>query len=284
MSFYLGTKRKYGEIIAKVLKNYKGNTCYDVFGGSGSLCCQLSSFFDKIVYNEKNIFISNFLKIAFDKFDNNQFDEWWQNEVLQYFITDKESYFSIRTSFNSKENDFEKQCIQYFWLNNTCTSSLVRWNKNKVPNNPWYFNQAYCGKTVNAEKIKETLLQGFNCIKDKNFKINCLDYEDLQFDDGALLFVDPPYDNTYSCYLPETWDSERFVKWVQEKSKEHNICLFGTTKTDDFSDTKNLKPFFDLGWKVLVLSEKSFKNVSPHGNNENSQDRTNQRDIMLYNF
>ncbi|MBR6610772.1 MAG: DNA adenine methylase [Campylobacter sp.] len=285
ISAYLGTKRKYGEKIAEIVKNYKGTTCYDIFGGSGSLSCQLSPFFDKIVYNEKNPFISNFIGIALDKYIFHQFNEWWENEVLPWYIGDKETYFSVRSSFNSKEKGFATQCIQYFWLNHTCTSALVRWNGKKIPDNPWYFNQAYCGKVVNAEKIKETLIQGLECIKDKNFETHFSDYEDLHLDDGALLLVDPPYDNTYSDYLPESWDSERFVKWLQEKSKKHCVCLFGSTKTDDFSDTKNLKPFFDAGWKVLVLSEKAFKGVSPHGeHHENAQDRSTQKDVMLYNF
>lgn len=285
ISSYLGTKRKYGDKIAEVVKNYKGTTCYDIFGGSGSLSCQLSPLFDKIVYNEKNIFVSKFIEIALDKYINGIFENWWVNEVLAWEIKDRDLYFGVRERFNSKSDPFEVQCIQYFWLNHTCTSALVRWNKNKIPDNPWYFNQAYCGKVVNAEKIKETLMDGLSCVKDKIFETHHNDYEDVQLDDGALLLVDPPYDNTYSDYLPESWDSERFVNWLTEKSKKHCICLFGSTKTDDFSDTKNLKPFFDAGWKVLVLSEKAFKGVSPHGmNHDKAQDRSTQKDVMLYNF
>ena len=285
ISAYLGTKRKYGEKIAGVVEKYKGTTCYDIFGGSGSLSCQLAPMFDKIVYNEKNIFISSFIAIALDNYRKGLFNSWWENSVLPWYINDRESYFSFRERFNLKTNSFETQCIQYFWLNHTCTSALVRWNGHKIPDNPWYFNQAYCGKVVNAEKIKEVLVDGLSCIAEKKFETHRSDYEDLFFDDGALLLVDPPYDNTYSDYLPESWDSERFVKWLQEKSKKHCVCLFGSTKTDDFSDTKNLKPFYDAGWKVLVLSEKAFKGVSPHGiNHENAQNRTTQKDVMLYNF
>ena len=34
---------------------------YDIFGGSGSLTCQLAPCFDRLVYNEKNIFIAIFI-------------------------------------------------------------------------------------------------------------------------------------------------------------------------------------------------------------------------------
>ncbi len=285
ISSYLGTKRKYGEKIAEVVKNYKGTTCYDVFGGSGSLICQLSPLFNKLIYNEKNVFLSSFIEIAYNKFLNDQFDSWWENDVMAWEITDRDIYFGVRERFNNKSDLFEIQCIQYFWLNLTCTSSLVRWNKNKIPNNPWYFNQAWCGKVIKAEATKQVLLDGLNCIKNKDFEIHHNDYEDIVYDDAALLLVDPPYDNTYSGYIPEDWNSERFVNWVKEKSKNHCMCLFGSTKTEDFSDTKNLKPFYDLGWKVLILSEKAFRGVSPHGvNHENAQERTTQKDVMLYNF
>lgn len=284
-SAYLGTKRKYGEKIAEITSQHKGKTCYDIFGGSGSLTCQLSPFFDKLIYNEKNIFVARFIEIAYDKFSNDLFDEWWENEVMAWEISGKELYFGVRERFNNKCDSFEVQCIQYFWLNHTCTSALVRWNKNKVPDNPWYFNQAYCGKVINSEKTKQILLDGLKCVQDKDFETHCSDYEDLSTEDGALLLIDPPYDNTYSDYLPESWDSDRFVAWLKEKSKTNPVCLFGSTKEDDFSDTKNLKPFFDAGWKVLVLSEKAFNGVSPHGeNHENAQDRTKQKDVMLYNF
>ena len=285
ISSYLGTKRKYGEKIAEVIQNIDITTCYDIFGGSGSLSCQLAPFFDKIVYNEKNIFLSKFIEIAYNKFKNNTFDIWWDNVVIKWYIDSKEKYFEIRQRFNEKIDDFEQQCAQFFWLDHTCTSSLIRWNGHKVPDNPWYFNQAYNGKVVNAEKIKEVLLNGLSCIKDKYFEIYSDDYEDIDLENGSLLMVDPPYDNTYSDYLPESWDSERFVKWLIDKSKTYKVCLFGSTKVNDFSDTKNLKPFYDAGWKVLVLSEKAFKGVSPHGmSHKNAQDRTSQKDVMLYNF
>jgi hypothetical protein len=51
LASYLGTKRKYGTKIASVLSDLKIDTCYDVFGGSGSLTCQLAPLFDIIIYN-----------------------------------------------------------------------------------------------------------------------------------------------------------------------------------------------------------------------------------------
>lgn len=284
ISSYLGTKRKYGDKIAEVIKSCGEKTLYDVFGGSGSLTCQLAPYFDRLIYNEKNIFISTFIELAYSHFKDGTFDEWFDSSVKAWYIGSKERYFEIRERFNSQLDDFDQRCIQFFWLDHTCTSSLIRWNGHKIPGNPWYFNQAYNGKVVNADNIKETLKNGLACINNKEFEIHPDDYEDLAIEKG-LLMVDPPYDNTYSDYLPENWDSERFVKWLIEKSKTNPVCLFGSTKVDDFSDTKNLKPFYDLGWKVLVLSEKAFKGVSPHGvSHDKAQDRSKQRDVMLYNF
>ena len=45
ISSYLGTKRKYGDKIAEVIKSCDEKTLYDVFGGSGSLPCQLAPYF-----------------------------------------------------------------------------------------------------------------------------------------------------------------------------------------------------------------------------------------------
>ena len=166
-----------------------------------------------------------------------------------------------------------------FWII-TITIQRIDAINVKTPTPVAIFN----GKVVNADNIKETLKNGLACVNNKEFEIHPDDYEDLVIEKG-LLMVDPPYDNTYSDYLPEPWDSERFVKWLTEKSKTNPVCLFGSTKVDDFSDTKNLKPFFDAGWKVLVLSEKAFKGVSPHGSDyDKAQDRSTQKDVMLYNF
>ena len=282
ISSYLGTKRKYGDKIAEVIKSCNEKTLYDVFGGSGSLTCQLAPYFNRLVYNEKNIFIASFIQWACYYY--NDFDDWFNSSVKPWCITSKEKYFEIRERFNNQLDDFNQRCAQFFWLNHSCTSSLIRWNGKKVPDNPWYFNQAFNGTIVNVDNIKATLKNGLDCVINKEFEIHSSDYEDLTIEKG-LLMVDPPYDNTYSGYLPESWDSERFVKWLTEKSKTNPVCLFGSTKVDDFSDTKNLKPFYDLGWKILVLSEKAFKGVSPHGvNHDGAQDRSTQRDVMLYNF
>lgn len=282
ISSYLGTKRKYGDKIAEVIKSCDEKTLYDVFGGSGSLTCQLAPYFNRLVYNEKNTFIASFIQWACYYY--NDFDNWFNSSVKPWCINSKEKYFEIRERFNNQLDDFNQRCAQFFWLNHSCTSSLIRWNGKKVPDNPWYFNQAFNGRIVNVDSVKATLKNGLDCVINKEFEVQSSDYEDLAIEKG-LLMVDPPYDNTYSGYLPESWDSERFVKWLTEKSKTNPVCLFGSTKVDDFSDTKNLKPFYNLGWKVLVLSEKAFKVVSPHGvNHSGAQDRSTQRDVMLYNF
>ena len=57
-----------------------------------------------------------------------------------------------------------------------CTSSLVRWNTKKSTKENWYFNQAYNGKVVNRDNIKDVLLQGLKCVSNKNFSIYKYDY------------------------------------------------------------------------------------------------------------
>lgn len=296
---YLGNKRKYGEKIAEVVKNTGCSTLVDMFGGSGSLTCQLAPYFKTVIYNDKNKYISLFIYLAITSYREDRFDSFWE-ECMAYFISDKESYMKVRTMFNESGASEEQKSMMYFWLNNTCTSALVRWNKNKIPGNPWYFNQAYCGKKVDAEGIKSVLLDGVKSVNNCGFIPTSFDYQlvmDSVFRHGAydvgdgasdecLILCDPPYDNTYSGYIPEDWHPGPFVDWVSFMSEhEHyKMCLFGTTKTDDFSDTMNLKPFYDAGWKVLVLSEKAFKGVSPHSDKDNKQDRSKQRDVMLYNF
>lgn len=282
-SSYLGTKRKYGDIIAPIVKG-TSTILYDVFGGSGALSCQLSPFFEKVRYNEKNIYIAAFITSAVIARNSGTFDKFWSS-VMEYFIDDKESYMRVRDQFNTGNLEKDKKCYAYFWLTHTCTSALVRWNKNKIPGNPWYFNQAYCGKKVDPNKVKDVLLEAIDAVKNVSFSVQSDDYENVIIEKDALVLADPPYDNTYSGYIPEDWDSKRFVDWVMKTSSSHKMCIFGTTKTDDFSDTTNLKPFFDAGWKVLVLAEKAFNKVSPHGEHHaNAQDRATQRDVMLYNF
>lgn len=285
LASYLGTKRKYGAKIASVLQDIKVDTCYDVFGGSGSLTCQLAPLFNNVVYNEKNKFVHSIIKNAYEALMTNRFDIWWNENILPYYIDTKEKYFELREVFNDIKTDFNTKCGIYFWLNMCCTSSLVRWNTKKSTKENWYFNQAYNGKVVNQDNIKDVLLQGLQCVSNKNFSIYKYDYRDLPIIDNSLLLVDPPYDNTYSGYIPEEWDPDSFVEWLDKVSKNNKVCLFGATKEQDFSDSKNLKPFYDKGWKVVILSDKPFSGVSPHGvNNDSAQDRKNQLDVMLTNI
>lgn len=292
LSTYLGSKRKVSSQVVELIDNQHFKVIYDLFGGSGSLACAFAPYCDTMIYNERNKYLSSFIWNAYWCDD---FEEFWKS-TMEYYVDNKEDYMALREEFNKTSDKpylVTVKPLMYFWLNYTCTSALVRWNKNKSTEVGWYFNQAYCGKKASAEWAHDVLKEGLELFPNKKLRVSSQDYKSVKIEpEGSLVLLDPPYDNVYNGYIPEEWSSQDFVDYVNSICEKNKCILFGaTTKPDTLEDTMNLKPFFDKGWKLKILTEDAFKSVSPNtkGNQYSDVCRENKKtnkkyDVCLYNF
>lgn len=70
----------------------------------------------------------------------------------------------------------------------------------------------------------------------KGIKFKCQNYYDLEPVKGALIYLDPPYQNTqtYDYANKEKMDYDRFWNWVRDLSKDNFVFISEQSAPEDF--------------------------------------------------
>lgn len=82
-----------------------------------------------------------------------------------------------------------------------------------------------------AMQSKRSLLKDMATMQNATF--TCKDYADVEIDEGAIVYADPPYDNT-TQYGNEKFDSESFWDYARKLSKTNLVFVSEQTAPDDF--------------------------------------------------
>ena len=83
----------------------------------------------------------------------------------------------------------------------------------------------YCGQA------KRGLLKDLVGIQSATF--TCLDYHDVEIQDGAVVYCDPPYVNT-TGYTVGQFDTNEFWDYMRQLSKRCNVYISEESSPDDF--------------------------------------------------
>lgn len=276
---YLGTKRLETPAIWNVIKNEAtGIPFTDLFGGSGTVSSAFMPYASKIIYNEKQSLITDFLKEAIENEKAGTFDDWYDNKVMPLIPRNKEEYFALRAEFNKSCTNY----LMYYVLINACTSALIRWNPHSK-----IFNQAFSGKVVTKPSYKRNLKEFCEeWVKyDGKWKIVSEDFSDIVPE--GFIYLDPPYSNAFNSYLPEVWEDKPLIDYI-EKYVDHPIAISGMQDDEDpnFDKCYVLGSLLNKGWKLHIITDHAFSRVSPHAISAkvNAKDRTKCHDVLLTNF
>lgn len=79
------------------------------------------------------------------------------------------------------------------------------------------------------KRLKQT--KGFNL--DNLLGVTCLNYDEVEIPEGAVVYCDPPYANTAS-YDEGSFDSAKFWDFVREKSKTNKVFVSEYSAPPDF--------------------------------------------------
>lgn len=82
-----------------------------------------------------------------------------------------------------------------------------------------------------ALQSKKSLLKDMDTLMNAEFV--CKDYRDVEIPEGAVVYCDPPYDNT-TGYGKTKFNSEDFWNYMRELSKEHLVFISEQQAPDDF--------------------------------------------------
>ena len=119
-----------------------------------------------------------------------------------------------------------------------------------------------------AAQSKKSLLKDIAYLKEAKFI--CKDYRDVEIPEGAIIYADPPYDNT-TGYGNEKFSSKEFWEYMRYLSKNHMVFISEQCAPNDFiyiwekPFTRTLDVNKDNQFQVtekLYIHKDNFKNIS----------------------
>lgn len=238
---YMGSKSRIAsEILEVILANRDDNQYYiePFVGGCGSI--------DKVKGKRIGVDINPYL-IAMWK--------GLQFNVSRPYIIDRDYYASQRNHYNRlKKVPLEK----LYSVVNGCKAIetanvsvhleaigedisfhelfLIGWVGYMASFNGRFFDGGYSGKTKTRdyvdEQIRNTLKQ-VELIKGIEFKSG--NYMDIEYPESAIIYCDPPYQNTKQYSYSSKFDYDKFWEWVRDMSKRgYKVFVSEYSAPDDF--------------------------------------------------
>lgn len=151
-------------------------------------------------------------------------------------------YFVIRDMYNEWNNGrgeytMEEKCAQWFFIREFCFGSMFRFGPNSN------FNVPYGGFDYNDKNFDEKVDLIFSdeakFLKD-NTEAFCMDFSDflLKFNYGEndFIFLDPPYDSTFSDYDGNSFTREDHVRLANVLKSINCKWMMAIGKTDFIAD------------------------------------------------
>ena len=255
--------------IEKYINENKDSSCVYIepFLGSGSVLINIltnySSHFKSYICSDNNkVLIDTFKEIQnnheslthFLKLIQNKHDTLLFNGQKEFYYGCRDMYNElINDNININENDYINDFINYIstdesnttinnskytlttlisslfiYLNKTCFRGLYRVNKQNKFNVPYgnYKNPSIIN--VNQIKYLHTLFSQNNV----SFIRSSYESINIPTKDKALIYLDPPYFNTFDSYTLEKFDNNKFVDFLISITKKDNLSVVLSNSLD----------------------------------------------------
>ena len=231
---YMGSKSK----IAKDIINFlpSGKRLVDLFGGGGAIshCALLSNKYEKVCYREINSLICETFKKAMQGFySHDNFQPKWISAEDFKKNKDVDGYIKICWSFGndgrsylfSSENEKLKKPI----FESVVSGKLNKETRHILPDFEFKTNtitdrrKEICKEIKKNAKIDVKLqrLQSLQSLESlerlESLEIYCESYKDYVYQDGDIVYCDPPYEKTRS-YEKNGFNHKEFYDWVKSRS------------------------------------------------------------------
>ena len=144
---------------------------------------------------------------------------------------DKEAfYYEYRDKYNNEElTDLETAAV-FIFLNKTCFRGLYRLNKDGK------FNVPFGNYKKPAFMDTNYILHISHLFKKYHVKFSSCGYQEmlttLDNNEKHLIYLDPPYLNTFDSYTVNKFDTDEFIKIVSRLNTENNKLI--VSNSEDF--------------------------------------------------
>ena len=250
---YQGSKKKISKKIVEIIKqNFgTGKPIYDIFGGGGAITAECILNGLEVHYNDLDKDITD----AFERVVS-QDREW-----IKTLIISRDEFFDIKAKEHKTTDDFLKLLINSFG-NHTRTymyskeNSYLKYNLAKeIIKNHDVFSGYKQTETYNKVTSGDDW-EWFNVKLEKNKKLEQLGqlqqleqlqklerlnevkatnkhYQEFNEVYGAVMYLDPPYENTNQKSYINSFDSQEFYDWAVEMAKRNVVIISSYSISDE---------------------------------------------------
>lgn len=251
---YQGSKKKISKKIIEIIKQNFGTDkfVYDVLGGGGAITAECILNGLEVHYNDLDKTITD----MFNKVVSS--DRGW----IKTLIVSRKDFFEIRDKENKSVDDELKLLVNSFGNNRKNYLYSEEWSDMKynlaieIINKHDVFSgykqtDAYknASRPYDEGKIERNeVLQQLQQLEQleqlqrlqqleqlqqiQRLQPTNLSYEAFSNIDGAIFYLDPPYENTTHATYKGYFDSQKFYDWASEMAKE-NIVLISSYEISD---------------------------------------------------
>ena len=249
---YQGSKKKISKKIVEIIKQNFGTDkpIYDIFGGGGAITAECLINGLEVHYNDLDRTITDMFQrvLATDR------------EFLKTLIVSREDFFKIREKENKTIDDELKLLVNSFGNNrknylyseefsdlkhNLVTEIIKKHDTFSGYKKTETYKNAYrpfdIGKVERFQVLQQLRrLQQLQQLQQlervqrlERPEATNLDYTEFSDIENAILYLDPPYENTtLNGYSIDGFNSQAFYDWAYEMSKK-NIVLISSYEISD---------------------------------------------------
>lgn len=230
---YIGSKKKISKKIVEIIKQNFGTdkTVYDLFGGGGAITAELLINDMSVVYNELDKTVADMFCAALvgDR-------EWVKTLMIsrdEFMAIKKKEIKSVDDELKLLVNSFGNDRSSYLYSKEL---SDVKYNLAKqIVDIDDVFSgykqtDTYKNAVKQVEKLQQlTQLQRLQQLEQlqelQRLEVNNKDYRAYSELNGAVIYLDPPYENSTNKYKGGSFDSIAFYDWAFEMAKNNTVLI-----------------------------------------------------------
>lgn len=239
---YIGSKKKISKKIVEIIKQNFGTdkTVYDLFGGGGAITAELLINDMNVVYNELDKTVADMFCAALvgDR-------EWVKTLMIsrdEFMAIKKKEIKSVDDELKLLVNSFGNDRRSYLYSKEL---SDVKYNLAKQiididdVFSGYKQTDTYKNAVKQVEKLQQleqlqqlTQLEQLQRLQQleqlqrlQRLEVNNKDYRAYSELNGAVIYLDPPYENSTNKYKGGSFDSIAFYDWAFEMAKNNTVLI-----------------------------------------------------------
>lgn len=143
------------------------------------------------------------------------------------------AYYSYRKWYNETGSKMKEAGLHLIFLTMLCINSMLRFGPNGM--NASFGRRRGVISRMDWEKMHRRL---------KNAVLTSMDYRELYIMDGAVIFLDPPYEKKDNGLYGKGFSQDEFLDWLTRMKKSHPHCSWLYTDVESPKTDKLLEEGF----------------------------------------